>query len=148
MNEETLLQSLVAFTAAVHRVKHDLTKELQIDTVTPVQYGILELLAVDQPVTLSRLSDCLNMSMPNTSREIRKLGEKGLCEKIPAPDDQRKQYIRLSPEGQRMMDEVFDRLKARLRERIGAVSDERLEEMQRAVRLLQYAVFDTEERRE
>lgn len=139
--EEELLHSLVAFTAAVHQVKHDLTKELRIEAVTPVQYGILELLAVEQPVTLSKLSDCLNMSMPNTSREIRKLGEKGLCEKMPAPDDQRKQHIRLSPEGQRLMDEVFGRLKASLRKRIGDVSDERLEELQRAVRLLHQAVF-------
>lgn len=139
--EEELLHSLIAFTAAVHQVKHDLTKELRIEAVTPVQYGILELLAVEQPVTLSQLSDCLNMSMPNTSREIRKLGEKGLCEKMTAPDDQRKQHIRLSPEGQRLMDEVFGRLKASLRKRIGDVSDERLEEIQRAVRLLHQAVF-------
>jgi DNA-binding MarR family transcriptional regulator len=143
MDQEAFFRKLVAFTADVHQVKHELTKDLRVDSVTPVQYGILEYLAVHQPVTLSELSDCQNMSMPNTSREIRKLCEKKLCEKSAAAGDLRKQNIRLSPDGQRMMDEAFRRLEARFLERIENPAEGELEDIGRAVDVLHSRVFYT-----
>ncbi|MEF2966700.1 MarR family transcriptional regulator [Paenibacillus sp. M1] len=141
MNKHSLFEQFIAFTASVHQVKHEMTKGIKPEEITPVQYGILEYIAVSQPVTLSQISDCQHMSMPNTSREIRKLREKGLCEKYMAEEDRRMQYIRLSREGQTMMDEAFGRIESRFLERVKGFSEAELEEINAALNLLQHKVF-------
>ncbi len=142
MDQSELFRKFVDFTTAVHQVKHKLTRDIKLDAVTPVQYGILEYVAVSQPVTLSDISDCQQLSMPNASRELKKLTELGLCEKFAAADDRRKQYVRLSAKGQAMMDEAFGRVEVRFKERIRGVADEELEEIARALELLRSKVFD------
>ncbi|QRG67641.1 MarR family winged helix-turn-helix transcriptional regulator [Brevibacillus choshinensis] len=144
MDQTALFQKFVAFTTAVHQVKHEMTKDLKPDDITPVQYSILEYVAVQQPVTLSDISDCQHMSMPNTSREIRKLTEKGLLEKSAVAEDQRKQSIRLTQEGQAMMDEAFSRIEERFRKRILGASEEDLKMIEQALDVLQSKVFHTQ----
>lgn len=144
MDKTAFFQKFVAFTTAVHQVKHEMTKDLKPDTITPVQYSILEYVAVQQPVTLSEISDCQHMSMPNTSREIRKLTEKGLCEKSAVAEDQRKQSIRLTPQGQAMMDEAFSRIEERFLQQIEGATDEELALIEQALDILQAKVFHTE----
>ncbi|MFH5184167.1 MarR family winged helix-turn-helix transcriptional regulator [Paenibacillus sp. TAB 01] len=86
MDPHVLFQKFVSFTASVHQVTQEMTKDVRPEAVTPVQYQILEYIAVSQPVTPSQISDCQHMSLPNTSREIKKLCEKRLCEKYADPE--------------------------------------------------------------
>ncbi len=76
MDKSALFNQFVTFTTAVHEVTHDLTQNVNIDTVTPVQYKILEYIKVSQPVTPTEISDCQHMSLPNTSRELKKTPRK------------------------------------------------------------------------
>lgn len=141
MDKNVLFQKFVAFTAAVHQITNDMTKDVRSEALTPVQYKILVYIAVSQPVTLSEISDCMHMSMPNTSRELRKLSEKQLCEKITDAEDRRKQSIRLSKEGEEMISEVFQRTEAQFVQRIGTVSKEELQEIEHALDVLHSKVF-------
>lgn len=76
MDNNQLFQKFVAFSAAVHQITNDITKDVKSEALTPLQYKILEYIAVSQPVTLSEVSDCMQMSMPNTSREVKKLSQR------------------------------------------------------------------------
>lgn len=142
MDKKALFHQFVSFTTSVHEVTHELTRDIKPEDITPVQYRILEYIAVSQPVTLSQISDCMHMSMPNTSRELKKITEKDLCEKLESTDDRRKQMIQLSEAGQAMMDEAFGRISERFFERIKNSSEEDLKEIQRALEILQSHVFD------
>jgi DNA-binding MarR family transcriptional regulator len=144
MDRTALFQKFVTFTTALHEVTHELTKDIKPDDITPVQYSVLEYIAVSQPVTLSQISDCMHISMPNTSRELKKLTEKNLCEKFDVAEDRRKQLIRLSEAGQTMMDVAFQRIGGRFLERIKHVSAEELEDIERALDVLQTKVFQGE----
>lgn len=141
MDNNAIFRKFVAFTAAVHQITNELTKDVKSEAITLVQYKILEYIAVSQPVTLSEISECMHMSMPNTSRELRKLSEKQLCEKVAVTEDRRKQFIRLSEKGEAMMNEAFRRIEARFVQRIGTVSDKELGEIERALDLLHTKVF-------
>lgn len=141
MDKNTLFYKLVSFTSSVHRVTHDLTKNAKSDAISPVQYNILEYIAVNQPVTPSDISDCQGMAMSNTSRELRKLREKNVIEKIDHPEDRRKQTIRLSKEGEEMMNEAFSTIESRFLERIQHASQGDLEEIERALDILQKKLF-------
>lgn len=141
MNKNVLFQQFVSFTTAIHQTTAELTKDVKTEAITPMQYKILEYLMVSQPVTLSEVSDCMNMSMPNTSRELRKLTEKRLCEKIADNEDRRRQSIRLTAEGEAMMQEAFDRIEERFRERIQGLTSEDLVKISDAIELLQRKIF-------
>lgn len=141
MEKNALFYKLVSFITSVHRVTHELTKNAKSDSITQIQYNILENIAVSQPVTPSEINDCLNLSMPNTSRELRKLSEKNLIEKINDTEDRRKQYIRLSNDGQAMMNEAFTIIESRFLQRIQNASNEDLDEIQRAIDILQTKLF-------
>lgn len=141
LDKKAFFNKFVAFTTSVHNVTHEFAKDVKSDAITPVQYSILEYLAVSQPVTLSQISECQHMSMPNTSRELKKLSEKNLCEKFGVAEDRRKQYIRLSKDGQAMMNEAFTSIAAHFQNRIKEASDEELEEIERALDILHTKLF-------
>ncbi|ALC87190.1 MULTISPECIES: MarR family winged helix-turn-helix transcriptional regulator [Bacillaceae] len=141
MNKNNLFHKFVAFTTSVHRVTHELTKNAKLDTITPVQYNILEYVYVSQPVTPSEISDCQYMSMPNTSRELKKLSEKNLIDKFGDIEDRRKQYIRLSKEGETMMNSAFQLIESDFLKRIKDASKEDLEEIEKALDILHKKVF-------
>ncbi|TVY04010.1 MarR family transcriptional regulator [Paenibacillus cremeus] len=141
MDRNIMFHKFVAFTAAVHQIANDMTKDARSETITLVQYKILEYIAINQPVTLSEISECMHMSMPNTSRELRKLSDKQLCEKAADTEDRRKQFIRLSEKGEAMMKEAFQSIEARFIKRIETVSDEELNEIEHALDLLHTKIF-------
>ncbi|TQR20830.1 MarR family winged helix-turn-helix transcriptional regulator [Psychrobacillus vulpis] len=141
MDNKDLFNKCIALLTSVHRVTHELTQNAKSDSITPVQYKILEYITVSQPVTPSEISDCQNMSMPNTSRELKKLSEKKLIEKLSDTEDRRKQYIRLSKDGEILMKEAFTTIESRFQDRIQNASKEDLQEIDRALDILQTKLF-------
>lgn len=141
MDKQELFRQFVVFTAAVHQITDELTQGVRSEDVTQAQYKILEYISIKQPLTLSEISSCMHMSLPNTSRELRKLAEKGLCQKFTDPQDRRKQLFRLSGAGEVMMEEAFRRIEERFRALIGGIGDQELEELGLALKLLQDKVF-------
>jgi MarR family transcriptional regulator, teicoplanin-associated locus regulator len=141
MDKKELFNKLVSFTTSVHRVTNELTKNAKPNSISQVQYNILEFIAVSQPVTPSEINDCLNMSISNTSRELSKLNEKKLIEKINDNKDKRKQYIHLSQDGKDLMKEVFGTIEARFLNRIQSTSEEDLKEIECAIATLQKKLF-------
>jgi MarR family transcriptional regulator, teicoplanin-associated locus regulator len=142
MNKKAaLFEKWVSFTTSVHRVTHELTINVKSDSITPVQYNILEYITVSQPVTPSEISDCQHISMPNTSRELKKLNEKNLIEKYSEEEDRRKQYIRLSEEGEKMMKEAFACVETRFLNRIKNASNKDLDDIDHALDILHTKLF-------
>lgn len=141
MDKSILFSKFVSFSASVHRVTHELTKDVKPDSITQVQYKILENIAVSQPVTPSEINDCMQMSMPNTSRELSKLSEKNLIEKISDSKDKRKQYIRLSQNGEVLMNEAFASIESRFLERIQNATKEDLKDIESALDILHTKLF-------
>lgn len=142
MDKKALFHKFVSFTTSVHEVTHALTQDVKADSVTSLQYKILENLKVSQPATPTEISECLHMSMPNTSRELKKLYEQHLIEKLNDKEDRRKQYIRLSQDGENMMDEAFATIEVRFQKLIENISEEDLEEINSALDILQKKVFN------
>ena len=141
MERNELFYKLVSFSASVHRVTHELTKNAKPDSITQVQYNILEHIAVSQPVTPSEINDCQNMTMSNTSRELSKLNGKNLIKRITDSTDRRKQYIRLSPEGEKIMNEAFADIESRFQKRIDNASEEDLQDIECAIDVLRERLF-------
>lgn len=142
MDKKDLFNQFVAFTTAVHQVTHELTQNVKIDNITPVQYKILEYIKVNQPVTPTEISDCQHMSLPNTSRELRKLQERKFIEKINDSEDRRKHYVCLTEVGEKVMEEAFACIEEHFQQLIQHASKKDLEDINYALNILGEKVFN------
>ncbi|KGA83253.1 MarR family transcriptional regulator [Lysinibacillus fusiformis] len=145
MDKSSLFHQFVTFTANVHQVTHELTQNVIVANITPLQYKILEYIKVSQPVTPTEISECQHMSLPNTSRELRKLQDQNLIEKWNDTEDRRKQYIRLSIEGERMMEAAFACIEERFLQLIQYATQEDIKDIQHALSILEQKVFQQKE---
>ncbi|MBG9757652.1 MarR family winged helix-turn-helix transcriptional regulator [Lysinibacillus sp. fkY74-1] len=145
MDKSSLFHQFVTFTASVHQVTHELSQNVTVANITPLQYKILEYIKVSQPVTPTEISECQHMSLPNTSRELRKLQDQNLIEKYNDTEDRRKQYIRLSIEGDKMMEEAFACIEERFLQLIQHASQEDIKDIQHALTILEQKVFQRKE---
>jgi DNA-binding MarR family transcriptional regulator len=137
MDTTKLFQQFVRFTSAFHQVTNGLTKDIELEDITPLQYKMLEYITVSQSVTLSQISECLHISLPNSSRELKKLMEKQLCIKVIDPIDRRKSDIRLTEKGTTLMNEVFQHIEQKFQERIKNLTEQELIEIEHALHTLQ-----------
>lgn len=145
LDKSSLFHQFVTFTANVHQVTHELTQNVTVANITPLQYKILEYIKVSQPVTPTEISECQNMSLPNTSRELRKLQDQNLIEKWNDTEDRRKQYIRLSIEGEKMMEAAFACIEERFLQLIQHATQEDIKDIQHALSILEQKVFQQKE---
>ncbi len=141
LDKSSLFHQFVTFTANVHQVTHELTQNVTVANITPLQYKILEYIKVSQPVTPTEISECQHMSLPNTSRELRKLQDQNLIEKWNDTEDRRKQYIRLSMEGDKMMEEAFACIEERFLQLIQHATQDDIKDIQHALFILEQKVF-------
>ncbi|MFJ7696962.1 MarR family winged helix-turn-helix transcriptional regulator [Lysinibacillus fusiformis] len=141
MDKSSLFHQFVTFTANVHQVTHELTQNVTVANITPLQYKILEYIKVSQPVTPTEISECQHMSLPNTSRELRKLQDQNLIEKWNDTEDRRKQYIRLSIEGDKMMEEAFACIEERFLQLIQHATQDDIKDIQHALSILEQKIF-------
>ncbi|MDX8365834.1 MarR family winged helix-turn-helix transcriptional regulator [Cytobacillus sp. IB215665] len=143
MDNITLFNKLIKFTDSVYSVTYELSKDEKPQNITSVQYDILVLIALKKRTSPSQVSDCLHISMPNVSRELKKLGEHNLIKRSSDVEDRRKQYISLSKEGEKLIEEIYNRILIKFNNRIKNPSQKELEEIDRAIDVLQkYVYFD------
>lgn len=108
MLREEFIKTLFEFFAASQKTLFEMTKLTKPETLTQIHYNILEYLYFNDGKSLSDLADCMYLSMPNASREVKKLKEKNMVKKVDDITDKRKHYIFLSDEGRTLMKETFD----------------------------------------
>lgn len=142
-DEEQLFATFLSFAVSFHEVANELTRHAKAEGVTPLQYKLLEYVAINGSAILGDLSECLHMSMPNTSRELKKLIDKQLVSKEAAADDKRKQIIRLTARGKAMMDEAFRQIRVAFERRIAPLSPAERTAIEQALLLLHTKVLQS-----
>jgi len=73
MDKKQFFQFVMNFIGSVHSSTHYLTKDARSNKITPQQHSILEYVFFSSEVTTSQVADCLYISLPNASRELKKL---------------------------------------------------------------------------
>lgn len=116
MNDVFLNQLLEMFGASA-RVLFEVRKGMKPDDVTQGQLDIMEYIFFNGDASLSHLSDCLYLSMPNASREVKKLTEKGYLDKQYNETDKRTHRIVLSERGNQLMQGLLDSYNERIKAR-------------------------------
>ncbi|PCK20459.1 transcriptional regulator [Bacillus pumilus] len=141
MKNPQFFKEFVAFATTFSERKHDLMNKVKPSDLTPLQYLILEQLAVSEPLTPSQIADCQHMSLPNVSRELKKLHEKQFIDRQEDQDDKRKHVIMLSEKGQACMNEAFQQIESMLIDSLSPSDIEQMDEIVQALRLLNQTIF-------
>lgn len=141
MDRSNLFKQMIQFINAVHEMTYEFSRHVKHDSTTDLQYKILEYVYLNQPITPSEISNCLYISLPNTSRELKKLQQLQLIQKEADIEDRRKLYITLSEQGQAAMNASFAAIEQQFQAKLEHVSDKELDDIQKAVQLLQNKVF-------
>jgi len=131
-----LALALEKFGFGFNKLSYELLDEIKPEGITSVQFTILQYLSGGDSITLSQISCCLGMSVPNTSREVKKLFEKSLIQKIPDEHDKRASLISLSPTGAELMNTAFTRLKKNIAVKYAHLESGEIDEAVEALALL------------
>lgn len=127
--KDDFFEALLQFAVGFSQLTDHLLSQARPDSLTPLQFKMLQIIAEDGAITLSDLCGCSQISLPNGSRELKKLFELKLVEKIEAPTDKRKQLIKLSASGQSLMGEAYGTLQALVSQRYKDHTEEDFQRM-------------------
>ncbi|MEH7897711.1 MarR family winged helix-turn-helix transcriptional regulator [Bacillus pumilus] len=141
MKHSHFFKEFVAFASTFSELKHALMNKVKPANLTTLQYLILEQLAVSEPLTPSEIADCQHMSLPNVSRELKKLHEKQFIDREEDRDDKRKHVIMLSNKGRACMNEAFQQIERMLIDSLSSSDIEQMDEIVQAFRLLNQTIF-------
>ncbi|MBR0602930.1 MarR family transcriptional regulator [Bacillus safensis] len=141
MQHPHFFKEFVAFASTFSELKHDLMSKVKPPELTALQYLILEQLAVSEPLTPSDIADCQHMSLPNVSRELKKLQEKQFIAREEDRNDKRKHVIILSDKGRACMNEAFQHIERMLIDSLSPSDIEQMDDIVQALRLLNQTIF-------
>ncbi|MCP3872104.1 MAG: winged helix DNA-binding protein [Desulfobacteraceae bacterium] len=141
MDKNQFFQIVMNFIGNVHASTHFLTKDARSNKITPQQHSILEYVFFSKAVTTSQVADCLNISLPNASRELKKLFKLDLIVKESDAKDRRKTTISLSEPGQNLMLRTFERIQKDFWKQAGELSEDEMKSIISSMVVLDKKVF-------
>lgn len=136
MTNQQLPRQLVEFAIAFNKMSHQLLTAVRPEGMTPLHFELLHFLLTEQVATLTQIAQCVGMSLPNTSREIRKLQEKQLVGKTADKQDKRVQYVSLSPAGLELMQASSLKLEQLVKERYDGLNETEAAAVSEAIAVL------------
>ncbi|BDC55926.1 hypothetical protein TM2_25950 [Bacillus altitudinis] len=141
MKNPHFFKEFVTFVSTFSELKHAMMSKVKPSDLTTLQYLILEQLAVSEPLTPSEIADCQHMSLPNVSRELKKLHEKQFIDRQEDKDDKRKHVIMLSKKGRACMDKAFQQIESMLMDSLSSSDQNQMDDIVQALRLLNQTIF-------
>ena len=141
MDKNHFFQAVMNFIGNVHASTHFLTKDARSNKITPQQHSILEYVFFSKEETTSQVADCLNISLPNASRELKKLFKLDLIVKESNAKDRRKTTISLSEPGQNLMLRTFERIQKKFWKQAGELSEDEMKSIIFSMDILEKKVF-------
>ncbi len=115
---------------ATHATKDLIVKQLQSDhELTPQQIRLLLQISIDGAVAQSELAQRLDIDLGNLSRLCRKLEDKNYIERARQQTDRRVVKVRLSKNGEKMLQSMEKKSKELIQPVLQDFSDEELQTM-------------------
>lgn len=99
------------FISKIYELEAKLDRQMGDREVTTLQLNLLKILYFDSSRNLSSLSKCLNINLPNCSREVKKLTTQGFVSKVTSTEDKRQTTISLTEKGRIKVETLLQHMK-------------------------------------
>lgn len=139
--------ALTELAARLRLVVGRLNRRIRIDgreSIPPLQLSALATIEQHGPLRLSELARREAVTAPTMSRVLAALGENGLVERNPDPQDARGVLVTLSDEGERRLAEVRSHRTALVARRLARLDDEQRTALEAALPALEALLVDEE----
>jgi MarR family transcriptional regulator, 2-MHQ and catechol-resistance regulon repressor len=130
------LQLVIALARAYQALEVGVRPQLAEKGLGMTEFAVLEVLYHKGPLPLGQIRDRILVSGASTTYIVKKLEERGLMRRKTSTEDQRVVFGELTPQGRKLIDEVFPPHVERLREITAALSVPEKREAGRLLRLL------------
>jgi DNA-binding MarR family transcriptional regulator len=137
-NTDAILENLLSVMPVFHKKVTRLGRGIT-DDLTPPQMAIMGMLS-RHSLTATQLADRLAAKKPQMTFQVEQLVQMGLVERCPDTKDRRVINLSLSEHGRARFDEIRTKVKANVRERLGALTPEDIEKMSAALETLKKIV--------
>ncbi|QWU16102.1 DNA-binding transcriptional regulator, MarR family [Paenibacillus sophorae] len=127
---------LRTFGTEFSKVTRHLLTEIKPEEITLLQFEILHFLYTEGSATFGQIGACTGMSLPNTSREVKKLIQKKLVTKRADIKDKRVYFVELSPSGKELMTASSSKLERLISGQYAHLNPEDVSEVMQALDLL------------
>ena len=94
-----MFERTLQFITEIHQLEDRMNDQSVNSDLTVIQQKLLQILYFSSPKNLSTLSKCMNMNMPNCSREVKKMVQLNYIQKSCPLEDRRITELSLSLEG-------------------------------------------------
>ncbi|MBI9106346.1 MAG: MarR family transcriptional regulator [Spirochaetales bacterium] len=141
MDNDLIFKRTADFISDLHELESSLLSCGGKSILTPLQSNLLQILYFTPGKTLGALSTCMNMNMPNTSREVKKLTEQGLITKFNAPNDKRIIELSLSDEGRKLIETRLSQMKEAFFSQSGEWTEDRARRFLGSLDILEKELF-------
>jgi len=142
MLRKEFVQLLFEYFASSQATIFDLTKKSRTGKLTAIQYNILEYLYFNDGKGVGKVADCMSLSLPNASREVKKLTELFLLKKLQDMEDKRKTYIYLTDKGKAVVQTYFKLITSHLENQLKDLTDTDQIELEKNMRNLMEKLFN------
>lgn len=141
MTKDDLFNRTAFFITKIHDLEAGLRGIGGDEEVTSLQFDLLQILYYSGPKNLSGLSHCMNINLPNSSREVKKLTTLGFIQKESPPDDKRKTELSLTQKGTRKVEGFMREMKTSFFDTNKDWSPERIKRCIDAMDILEQELF-------
>ena len=134
--DQRALNTFIRFTRAANALELRLFQRSELEDLTPSQFGVLETLYHLGSLCQGELSAKLLRSTGNMTLVLDNLEKRGLVRRERGLEDRRMVMIHLTAAGQELIEAVFPRMLAAIREEFGILNAGEQEELGRLCRIL------------
>jgi DNA-binding MarR family transcriptional regulator len=137
--DTTLTESASRLRMAIVRMSRRLRQEAAgaAGQLTPTAAAALATVERHGPLTPSELAEIERVKRPTATRTLRVLGEAGLVERAPDPEDGRSALVSITPAGRDRLRRLRGRKNAYLARRMRDLPAEDVEALERAAEILE-----------
>lgn len=140
MSRDLLFSRVVGLMTKVHELE-DSFKDIEDREVTKLQKELLLLIYLSCSRNLSSLSRCLNINLPNCSREVKKLTEAGYIRKERSTTDRRETQLLLTDRGLHYTEDWLNNIKTLFFNSRSEFTEEKISQIISAIDLLEAEIF-------
>ncbi|MHB0859224.1 MAG: MarR family winged helix-turn-helix transcriptional regulator [Anaerolineae bacterium] len=111
--------------------------------LAPGQFQLLMVLSC-RPINLSNLAETLEVSLPAMSNSVSTLVERGWAKRVKDPTDRRRVLVTLTPEGQRVLEDIRCRAEACIARLLGDLDSARRQRLLEGLEVLRSALSEAQ----
>ncbi|MDA3129343.1 MarR family winged helix-turn-helix transcriptional regulator [Aliibacillus thermotolerans] len=116
------LKLFVVLTRALQSIKKQVEKNIKSFNLNPTEFAVLELIYSKGEQPIQKIGEKVLIASSSITYVVDKLEKKQLLKRRPCPNDRRVTYAVITPEGTKLMDDIFPEHREAVHEIFGGLS--------------------------